>query len=162
MTATLANGGKLFRPQLIEQVTDPDGKVVSRFKPDLLNEITDMDGYLGLIRQGLVGVVNGPHGTARGAKIEGITVAGKTGTAQVVKVAAYRHLKEENIPYKFRDHAWFTCFAPAEDPEIVVTVLIEHGLHGGSGAAPIATAVLKEYFKERINAYNLATAGETQ
>ena len=150
MTATLANGGKLFRPQLVEQVTDPDGTVVSNFQPELLDEIKGLDNYMELIRQGLVGVVNGPHGTARGAKIEGITVAGKTGTAQVVKVAAYRHLKEEDIPYKFRDHAWFTCFAPAEDPEIAVTVLVEHGLHGGSGAAPIATAVLKEYFRDRL------------
>ncbi len=150
MTATLANGGKLYRPQLVEQVTDPDGTVMARFQPELIGEIKGLDNYMELIRQGLIGVVNGPHGTARGAKIEGITVAGKTGTAQVVKVAAYRHLKEANIPYKFRDHAWFTSFAPAEDPEIAVTVLVEHGLHGGSGAAPIATAVMKEYFKGRI------------
>ena len=152
MTATLANGGKLFRPQIVEQVTDPDGKVVQTFRPELLEEIKGFDQYLALIRQGLVGVVNGPHGTARSAKIDGITVAGKTGTAQVVKVAAYRHLKEEDIPYKFRDHAWFTAFAPAEDPEIAVTVLVEHGLHGGSGAAPIATAVMKEYFRDRLTA----------
>ncbi len=151
MTATLANGGKLFRPQLVDQVTDPDGKVVARFQPELLDEIKGLDSYLALIRQGLIEVVNGPHGTARNAKLDGITVAGKTGTAQVVKVAVYRHLKEKDIPYKFRDHAWFTCFAPAEDPEIAVTVLVEHGLHGGSGAVPIATAVLKEYFRERMN-----------
>lgn len=162
MTATLANGGKLFRPQLVEQVTDPAGTVMSKFQPELLGEIKGLDNYMELIRQGLVGVVNGPHGTARGAKIEGITVAGKTGTAQVVKVAAYRHLKEENIPYKFRDHAWFTCFAPAEDPEIAVTVLVEHGLHGGSGAAPIATAVLKEYFRGRLPAEEEKVAGVEQ
>lgn len=162
MTATLANGGKLFRPQLVEQATAPDGTLMAKFKPDLLEEIKGMDGYLELIRQGLVGVVNGPHGTARGAKIEGITVAGKTGTAQVVKVAAYKHLAEEDIPYKFRDHAWFTCFAPAEDPEIAVTVLVEHGLHGGSGAAPIATAVLKEYFRDRIPPSDEKVAGADQ
>lgn len=161
MTATLANGGKLFRPQIVEQVTDPDGKVVQTFRPELLEEIKGLDQYLGLIRQGLVGVVNGPHGTARGAKIEGITVAGKTGTAQVVKVAAYRHLQEEDIPYKFRDHAWFTAFAPAEDPEIAVTVLVEHGLHGGSGAAPIATAVMKEFFRDRLTARAEEIASET-
>jgi len=151
MTATVANGGKLFRPQLIEQVVEPDGKVVQTFKPELLEEIKGMDTHMAIIREGLIGVVNGPHGTARGAKIDGITVAGKTGTAQVVKVAAYRHLKEADIPYKFRDHAWFTSFAPAEDPEIAVTVLVEHGLHGGSGAAPIATAVMKEYFRDRLS-----------
>jgi len=151
MTATVANGGKLYRPQLIEQVIEPDGKVVQTFQPELLEEVKGLDNYMAIIREGLIGVVNGPHGTARGAKIDGITVAGKTGTAQVVKVAAYRHLKEADIPYKFRDHAWFTSFAPAEDPEIAVTVLVEHGLHGGSGAAPIATAVMKEYFRDRLS-----------
>jgi penicillin-binding protein 2 len=70
-------------------------------------------------------------------------------------------LKEEDIPYKFRDHAWFTAFAPAEDPEIAVTVLVEHGLHGGSGAAPIATAVMKEFFRDRLTARAEEIASET-
>jgi penicillin-binding protein 2 len=67
----------------------------------------------------------------------------------VVRLKQYKHLKEEDIPYKYRDHAWFTCFAPAERPEIAVTVLVEHGLHGGSAAAPIAKAVLEKYFGRR-------------
>jgi len=96
-------------------------------------------------------VVQGKHGTARSVAIDGLKIAGKTGTAQVVKLAQYRHLKEEEIPYKYRDHAWFTCYAPAEAPEIAVTVLVEHGLHGGSGAGPIARAVLKAYFGNRLS-----------
>jgi penicillin-binding protein 2 len=73
-------------------------------------------------------------------------VGGKTGTAQVVRLKQYIHLKEEDIPYKYRDHALFICFAPAENPEIVVAVVVEHGLHGGSAAAPVARAVLEKYF----------------
>ena len=96
-------------------------------------------------------VVHGKRGTARKVAIDGLRIAGKTGTAQVVKIAQYRHLKEEDIPYKYRDHAWFTCFAPADNPEIAVTVLVEHGLHGGSAAGPIARAVLKQYFSGRLN-----------
>lgn len=96
-------------------------------------------------------VVQGKRGTARSVAIEGLRIGGKTGTAQVVKVAQYRGLKEEDIPYKYRDHGWFTCYAPAEDPEIAVTVLVEHGLHGGSGAGPIARAVLNQYFSGRLN-----------
>ena len=53
------------------------------------------------------------------------------------------------MPYKYRDHAWFTSFAPAEKPEIVVTVLVEHGGHGGSAAAPIAKKVLERYFAKK-------------
>ncbi len=151
MTATLANGGKLYRPQLIEQVIDPEGNITENFTPELVSEVTGLDRYLKRIKQGMEEVVQGKHGTARSVAIEGLRIAGKTGTAQVVKLAQYRGLKEEDIPYLYRDHAWFTCYAPAEDPEIAVTVLVEHGLHGGSAAGPIARAVLNQYFSGRLN-----------
>jgi penicillin-binding protein 2 len=96
-------------------------------------------------------VVQGKHGTARNVAIEGLRIGGKTGTAQVVRLAQYRGLKEAAIPYEVRDHAWFTCFAPAEKPEIAVTVLVEHGLHGGSGAGPIARAVMNHYFNGKLS-----------
>jgi penicillin-binding protein 2 len=153
MTATVANGGKVYLPQLVDTVRDTDGKIVDRFQPKLIRDLPGLGRYMSLIREGLTGVVNGDHGTAKYARIEGLTVAGKTGTAQVVKLAQYKGLKDENIPYKYRDHAWFTCFAPAEDPEIAVTVLVEHGLHGGTGAAPIAKAILQKYFEARLQAY---------
>lgn len=150
MTATLANGGLVYRPQLVEKVVDPEGNVVESFKPDLMRRVEGLDRYLRLIRAGMEEVVHGKRGTARRVAIEGLRIGGKTGTAQVVKLAQYRHLKEEDIPYKYRDHAWFTCFAPAENPEIAVTVLVEHGLHGGSGAGPIAKAIMKEYFRNKL------------
>ncbi len=151
MTATLANGGKVFRPQLVEEVVGPEGDVTERFSPELVNEIVGMERYFELIRKGMLEVVQGKRGTARKVRIEGVQIAGKTGTAQVVRIAQYRGMREEDIPYKWRDHAWFTCFAPADNPEIAVTVLVEHGLHGGSGAGPVARAVLKEYFGDRLN-----------
>ncbi len=150
MTATIANGGKQYLPQLIEKVTDPDGKVLEQFEPVMVDELKGQKTHLDDIREGMVEVVQGKRGTARKVRIEGLTIGGKTGTAQVVRLAQYKHLKEEDIPYKYRDHAWFTCYAPAEDPEIAVTVLVEHGLHGGSGAGPVARAVLAEYFEERL------------
>lgn len=150
MTSILANGGKKYRPQIVEKVISPEGKIVDEFKPVLDSELKGVDRYIRLIQEGMFEVVQGKRGTARIARIEGLDIAGKTGTAQVVKVAQYRHLKEEDIPYKYRDHAWFTCYAPAEKPEIAVTVLVEHGLHGSSGASPIAKAVLESYFAERL------------
>jgi penicillin-binding protein 2 len=151
VTATIANGGKTYRPQLVEQVIDPEGNVIENFSPELINEVVGLDRYFNLIKQGMEEVVHGKRGTARAVAIDGLRIAGKTGTAQVVRLAQYKHLKEENIPYKYRDHAWFTCYAPAEDPEIAVTVLVEHGLHGGSGAGPIARAVLNQYFSGKLN-----------
>ncbi len=150
MTATIANGGKQYLPQIVEKVTDPEGKILEQFTPVVLDELKDEQRFLPLIRDGMEEVVQGRRGTARKVRIEGVTIGGKTGTAQVVRLKQYRHLKEEDIPYKYRDHAWFTCYAPAEDPEIAVTVLVEHGLHGGSGAGPVARAMLESYFGERL------------
>ncbi|MDH3327809.1 MAG: penicillin-binding protein 2 [Desulfobulbaceae bacterium] len=150
MTSVLANGGTLYKPGLIESIRDPDGRVIEQFEPQVMERFVGQGGNMKLVREGLVEAVNGKRGTGKPARLKNITVAGKTGTAQVVKLKQYQHLKEEQIPYEFRDHAWFTCFAPAENPEIAVTVLVEHGLHGGSGAAPVAKAVLEAYFKDRL------------
>jgi penicillin-binding protein 2 len=150
MTATIANGGKQYLPQMIEKITDPDGNILEQFEPVVVDELKGEQKFLKQIRTGMEDVVQGRHGTARGVRIKGLTIGGKTGTAQVVRLKQYKHLKEEDIPYKYRDHAWFTCYAPAEDPEIAVTVLVEHGLHGGSGAGPVARALLEKYFSERL------------
>jgi penicillin-binding protein 2 len=150
MTSALANGGTLYRPGLIESVRDPDGRVLKTFAPEVIERFIGQGQNMKLVREGLVEAVNGQRGTGKSAKLANITVAGKTGTGQVVRLKQYEHLKEEAIPYEYRDHAWFTCFAPAENPEIAVTVLVEHGLHGGSAAAPIARAVLEAYFKDRL------------
>ncbi len=150
MTAAIANGGKLYRPFLVDAVTDPDGVIVARTEPELISTLDVPMYQMKLIRQGMEEVVHGAHGTARRVKIKGLTIAGKTGTAQVVKLSRHKHLKEDEIPYEERDHAWFTCFVPAENPEIAVTVLVEHGMHGSSGAGPIAKAVIEQYYKERL------------
>jgi len=150
MTATIANGGTQYRPQLIEKITDPDGNVLEQFEPVVVDELKGEKKFLRLIQDGMEEVVQGRRGTARKVRIKGLTIGGKTGTAQVVRLKQYKHLKEKDIPYKYRDHAWFTCYAPAEDPEIAVTVLVEHGLHGGSGAGPVARAMLEAYFSDRL------------
>lgn len=150
MTAALANGGTLYRPTLIEKIHDPDGHQLEQFEPEVLERFVGQGQNMRLVRAGLVEAVNGKRGTGRPARLNNITVAGKTGTAQVVRLKQFQHLKEEDVPYQYRDHAWFTCFAPAENPEIAVTVLVEHGLHGSSGAGPVARAVLEAYFADRL------------
>lgn len=147
MTAAVANGGTLYRPQFIAAVKDSTGAFVSQFKPVVDGTSLGSPRTMALIRDGLAGAVNEPHGTATAAKMENVIVAGKTGTAQVVRLAQYQATSESNVPYKYRDHAWFTCFAPFDKPQIVVTVLVEHGGHGGSAAAPVAKAVLTRYFE---------------
>jgi penicillin-binding protein 2 len=94
------------------------------------------------VRQGLWAVVNEPGGTAYGSvRLDGADIAGKTGSVQVV--AQKVRMDAKNLPFQFRDHGWFTSFAPAADPKIVLVVFAEHG--GGShGATPIAKALYEK------------------
>jgi len=147
--ATIANGGILYRPLLVERLVDPDGRTVKEFAPEPMGRFDDPAGALKLVRQALIAAVNEKHGTGGRAAMTDILVAGKTGTSQVVKSSRYEGYKKEDIPMKYRDHAWFACFAPADRPEIAISVLVEHGGHGGSAAAPIAGKVLKQFFSAR-------------
>ena len=150
MTSALANGGILYKPFLIEKIIDPEGHVIKEFEPIIDVELIGMEKNFELIGKGLVGAVNDRHGTGKAARLKDITVAGKTGTAQVVTMEKYKEVDEEDVKYKHRDHAWFTSFAPAENPEIAVTVLVEHGGHGGSAAAPVAKKILERYFAKKV------------
>jgi penicillin-binding protein 2 len=147
MTATLANGGIMYRPQFIEAVKDLDGNPVAQFAPIVEGRSSGDAKMLALIREGLVAAVNDPRGTGGKARLQKVTVGGKTGTAQVVHMDKFNSMPESELPYKYRDHAWFTAFAPAEAPRIAITVLVEHGGHGGSAAAPVARMVLERFFE---------------
>jgi len=149
--AAIANGGTVWKPQIIQRIEAPDGKVVREFKPepDVNNGHEGKLGvkpeYLAAVRAGLVAVVNEPGGTAYRSRLPDIKFAGKTGTAQVVKLGQKQNLKTDAQQYFSRDHAWFASFAPAEDPEIVVVVLNEHGRWGAEAAAPVASKIIKAW-----------------
>ncbi|HKL48846.1 MAG TPA: penicillin-binding protein 2, partial [Desulfuromonadales bacterium] len=149
MTAAVANGGTVYQPQVVSRITDWDGEVRQRFEPRILNEV-DLDPQaLAAVHEGLEAVVNEPHGTGRLARIEAVRVAGKTGTSQVVRRLSdeeEENQEDDEIPYRFRDHALFVAYAPAQSPEIAVAVVVEHGEHGSTAAAPIASAILDSYF----------------
>ncbi|MDH4332539.1 MAG: penicillin-binding protein 2 [Desulfobulbaceae bacterium] len=147
MTAAVVNGGTLYRPQMVQSITAPDGRTLKTFAPINEGKILGSAHSLALIKEALVGVVNSPGGTAKVVKLPDVLIGGKTGTAQVVRLAHVEGMSEKSIPYKYRDHAWFTSYAPAEKPEIAITVLVEHGQHGGSAAGPVARAVYKRYFE---------------
>ncbi len=159
--ATIANGGILYRPLLVERIVNPNGKTVREFTPEPIGRFDDPDGVFKIIRAALVQAVNDKHGTGGRAALAGITVAGKTGTSQVVHTSRFEGFKAKDIPKKYRDHAWFACFAPADKPEVAMAVLVEHGGHGGSVAAPIAHKVLQKYFNEKTKGKSTAaTVGD--
>jgi penicillin-binding protein 2 len=134
MTGMVANGGYRVTPHLVQGV-----KV-----PDPLHVPLDAKA-LKVVREGLWAVINDPGGTAYRSRVPGAEMAGKTGTVQVIAQAQRTEAKA--LPFKFRDHAWFTSFAPLENPQIVVAVFAEHGGSGSKMAAPIAQAIHAKYFK---------------
>jgi len=139
MTSAVANGGTLLKPAIVKEIISYRGEKKFKHARIVSGKIPIEIEMLELIKDALVGVVNDPGGTGRRARIKDMIVAGKTGTAQVVS------LDIQSEDKKYRDHAWFTSYAPAEDPEIAVTVLIEHGGKGGAVAAPIARKILEVY-----------------
>jgi penicillin-binding protein 2 len=140
MMSAVANGGVLWKPRLVQRIERPEQGVVFR-DPGQVNGHVELSPVVwALIRDGLWEVVNG-HGTGGAARIPGLDVAGKTGTAQIIA-----NSKSE----KGEDHAWFAAFAPARAPEVVVVVLVERGGKGGQVAAPIARKILNAIFLEKV------------
>jgi penicillin-binding protein 2 len=92
--------------------------------------------------------VNEQGGTGGNARVEGLNVAGKTGSVQVIAYSGW--IKASSLPFKFRDHAWFASFAPADNPQMVVVVFVEHGGAGGADAAPLAKLLFESAFRDKV------------
>jgi penicillin-binding protein 2 len=146
--AAIANGGTLYVPQVVQNVRAPDGSLSETFQPRVRHEVGVSPQHLDLIRSALVDVVQEEEGTAYKARNkDGVRVAGKTGTAQVVSRKG-RSEESSSAWVLDRSHGWFAGFAPAEDPQVAFAVLVEHGGGGSSSAAPIATSVMQQYLGE--------------
>jgi len=137
--AALANGGRLYAPQIVERIETPAGETLQPFQPRLRRSLQLRPETLQRLRAALVAVVEDPKGTGHESRIEGLSVAGKTGTAQVIRrgFATMRSLE---------DHSWFAAYAPVEAPQIAVVVLIENGGQAAKVAAPVAMEIVRSYF----------------
>ena len=144
MMSAVANGGVLWKPRLVQRIERPDQGVVFRDSGHVNGNVELSPVVWALIRDGLWAVVN-DAGTGGAARIAGLDVAGKTGTAQIIA-----NSKSE----RGEDHAWFAAFAPLKEPQAVVVVIVERGGHGGEAAAPIARKIFNAIFYEKV-----ATAG---
>jgi len=147
LISAVANGGKRFLPQVVEHVENIYGGKLKEYSPVETGRADISEKTLRVIQEALMAAVNEPRGTGGGAALKDVKVAGKTGTAQVIKMAAnFKKGDMNRMPLKFRDHAWFAAYAPFEHPQIAVAVLVEHGGYGGAAAAPIAKKVFGKYF----------------
>ena len=146
LIGTVANDGAMFRPRLVQAVMNRATGELQRRPAVLKRTLNLRPGILPVIKDALAGVVK--EGTATKAQSALVTIAGKTGTAQMT---ALRTGPEKDIPKKFRDHAWFVAFAPVEAPTIAVAVLGEHMGHGGSASAPLAKELIETYVKLNLH-----------
>ena len=150
----IANRGMAVRPRLIMENASRQQNAPQYQPTGLSSE------YLDLIRQGLLAAVNEQHGTARVIRSKFMQLAGKTGTAQVVGHKTTKNWEDDKKNQKkFRNHAWFVAFGPAENPEVSVVVLVEHGGKGSQAAGPIAKKIL-DYYIEHI--YEPVQAADNQ
>jgi penicillin-binding protein 2 len=148
--STIANGGNVVVPRVVLRRETWDGQVVDELPPHFRAQNVIDPAILAIVKKGLSGVVMDPTGTGRRAQVPGINVAGKSGTTQVVSLDVVKGYDPKNIPLRYRDHALFAAFAPAESPEIVVVAIVEHaGGGGGAIAAPMTQKVMARYFSKK-------------
>ena len=147
--ASIANGGRLYRPYIIKEIFSNDGKIIKKNKPDLIREAKIKRKTLNIIKRSLYQAVNQRKGTAWWYRGRGIQMSGKTGTSQVIRIGSDKiYSKCENYEYKYRHHGIFVSFAPKINPKIAVSVVVEHGCHGSTAAAPVAKEVVTTYLQK--------------
>ncbi len=146
LISAVANGGRLYLPQVVERVENIYGNGLKEYPPVERGRVNVSENSFHILQEALTGVVNEPHGTGFVCALKDAKVAGKTGTAQVVTLPQnFRKGDMDRMPLKFRDHAWFVAYAPVEDPRIAIVVLVEHGGFGAAAAAPIAKKVIEKF-----------------
>ncbi|MFA5013636.1 MAG: penicillin-binding protein 2 [Candidatus Paceibacterota bacterium] len=135
-TAAVANGGTLFKPQIVNSVLDKNNNVIKKFEPVVVKDDFIGSRYLEQVRQGMRQTVLSSAGTARGMQSMPVTSAAKTGTAQTSKADTYHNL--------------ITLFAPYDNPQVVITILIESVPHETGVANLLARQITQYYFADRL------------
>jgi penicillin-binding protein 2 len=149
-SAAVANGGTLYKPQLVRSFTDETGKVVAEVPPEAVAQVPVAPEHLQAIREGMrLSVTTGPNVCAR-PDISGLEIAGKTGTAEYPELIDPNKVEYDPANIRIRSHSWFVGFAPYDNPQIEVLVLIEGSgdLYDGSATltVPAVTEIMQAYF----------------
>ncbi len=149
LAAAIANGGKILKPQLL-----------ANQPVEVLHQVDMKAGDIHKIQLAMRDVVKDPHGTAHRVLFHAPwTAAGKTGTAQVVRMSQHgiKGISKKTLVRRYKDHAWFMGYAPYKHPKIAIAVFVEHGGHGGSAAGPVAAAIIEAMARKQD-----ATAARSQ
>jgi penicillin-binding protein 2 len=147
-TMAVANGGTIYEPRVVHHMTDANGGLQKDFEPAVVRKLPISDEDMSYIRRGMWEVMNTDYGTGYAARVPGIEMAGKTGTAEfceyIPEKEDCRRDENDNLP----THAWFTAYAPYDNPEIAVVVFLYNGGEGSGAAAPVAQKILQAYFTD--------------
>lgn len=149
MVATLANGGTLYKPTIVLRQELVLNHIPIETPPTIVHQIRVPKQYIAAVQQGLWSVVNDANGTGKAARHFQIAIAGKTGTAQVVRQYDASPHRQAFLPEQHRHHAWFAAYAPYEAPRIAVVVMIEHAGKGGGQFAGYAKTLIDAYLRQR-------------
>jgi penicillin-binding protein 2 len=144
MISSIFNGGTVFVPHIVEAIEDPITGEIAYTEPKISRHMPVSQEVRDLVMAGIVKAVADHGGTGWRARVEGLNIGGKTGTAQVVSLKHTENMKEDDLPEAWRDHSWFGAIFPQENPRYTVVVMLEHGGGGGRSAAPIAGAIMNK------------------
>lgn len=146
--AAIANGGTMYVPQVVHHMTDANGGVQKDFEPQVKSQLPISPEDMAVVRQGMWDVVNSDYGTGRVARVPGVEIGGKTGTAEFCEyIPEERDCRRDEkgfLPF----HAWFGAFAPYDNPEIAIVTFVYDGGEGSAVAAPVTQKILQRYFEE--------------
>ena len=134
--AGIANDGIMYQPHLMEKIAMPDGRIAEENQPKIINDFSGMHDLIVEVRKGMADAVAKPYGTAQLLSNLPFSVGAKTGSAQIAN--------------NTRTNAFFAGYAPAENPEIAILVLIENAREGSLNAVPVGKDVLEWYYYNRL------------
>jgi penicillin-binding protein 2 len=160
LAAAVANGGIRYQPTILAAVKNNAGQILAAAEPKISGKLPASQHTLNLVREGLWRVVNAAKGTAGRIRLNDFDISGKTGTSQVISRKSYDPATVEIHPAHLKPHAWFVAYGPSESARIAVAVLVEHGEHGSSGAAPVAGELIKYYLRRENSGSRTAKGKE--
>jgi penicillin-binding protein 2 len=148
-TASLANGGTVYRPRLVASVDNPRTGERRHFEPEIVRRLPAKPENIEFVKRAMAGVNKEGTGARAFAGAQ-YTSGGKTGTAQVIAMKQNEKYDESKVAERHRDHSWFIAFAPMESPKIALAVIVENGGFGARSAAPIARTMLDYYLLGKL------------
>jgi penicillin-binding protein 2 len=145
MISAISNGGIRYRPLIVKKIETADGQAIVPQQGEVLGKVPASEETLALVKKGLWSVVNTKKGTAKVARLSSVEICGKTGTGQVMGRKKNDPFGKQELPDHLKAHAWFVAYAPSENPEIAIAVIVQNGEHGSSAASPIARELIRDY-----------------